>query len=107
MEGMIENMIIDEERKNVLTSYSKTKKGTKIQESDHHTIITNVNTGWNKNVKKVKQEMYNLKDEESLKKFKEMTQNNTFLSEVFEDEDKNIETKTKQFMKNLSKNSRK
>ena len=45
--------------------------------------------------------MYNLKDKEGLNKFKKMTNKDTFLSEVFEDETKNIAVKTKQFVKRI------
>ena len=73
MVDMVESLVIDEERKYVLTKYQKTKKGVKIQESDHNSLITQVNAVWNKkrNMKKVG--IYNLKDVEGLKKFKEMT----------------------------------
>ena len=43
--------------------------------------------------------MYNFKDPEGIKKFKEMTSKDTFLSEVFDDENKSINVTTKQFIK--------
>ena len=98
---VIEKLEIDEERKYVLTKYSKTKKGVKVKESDHHSIITYIKADWDKKVKEEKREMYNLKDANALKRFCEMTDRGTFLSEVFENEDKNIEVQTKQFMKRL------
>ena len=101
MAEVIERLEIDEERKFVLTSYRKTKNGTKVKESDHHTMLTYIKADWDTNVKEEKQEMYNLKDIESLKKFNEMTDNGTFLSEVFENNDKDVEIKTKKFMKRL------
>ena len=68
----------------------KTKKGTKIKESDHHTMITRFETEVNKRLKsETKEEIYNLKDAEGLSKFKEMTEG-SFLSEVFDDPDKRI-----------------
>jgi hypothetical protein len=45
-------------------------------------------------------EMYNLKDKEGLKKFKEITSEDSFLSSVFTEEG-NIETQTKNFLKRL------
>ena len=44
--------------------------------------------------------MYNLKDKEGLKKFKEITSKDSFLSSVFT-EDGNIEKQTKYFLKRL------
>ena len=43
--------------------------------------------------------MYNFKDREGMKKLKNMTSNSNFLSEVFEDNDKDVSVKTKQFLK--------
>ena len=45
--------------------------------------------------------MYNLKNKEGLKKFKELTSKDTFLSEVFSEGGK-IETQTKIFLKRLN-----
>ena len=97
MEEMINRVIIDEERKHVLTRHIKTRNGVKVKESDHHTIITKISVKWNKKKNMKTVEIYNLKDKEGLKKFKDMTNKDSFLSEVFEDETKNISVKTKQF----------
>ena len=99
MIDIIEGMVIDEEKNFVLTKYRKTKKRIKIQESDHNSIVTNIKATWNKskNIKRI--EMYNLKDEEGLKKFHEMTNSDVFLSEVFGDKNKSIGVQTKHFLK--------
>ena len=101
MEGMISDLVIDEAKKYVLTKHTKTKNGFKVKESDHNTLITNVKATWNKKkfIKKI--EIYNLKDKDGLLKFKEMTSKDTFLSEVFKDENKNINVKSKQFVKRI------
>ena len=101
MEELISEVTIDEERKHVLVRHVKTKNGVKIKESDHNSIVTKVKVKWNKikNIKPV--EIYNLKDTEGLKKFKEMTGRDHFLSEVFTNETKNISVKTKYFIKRL------
>ena len=101
MEDMIRKVTIDEERKHILTRHTKTKYGVKVKESDHHTIITEISVKWNKKKNMKTVEIYNLKDKEGLKKFKDMTNKDSFLSEVFEDETKNISVKTKQFVKRL------
>ena len=86
---MIKEVEIDEERKYSLTGFMKTKKGTKTIESDHNTIITRIEAVWNKNkIKETTEEMYNLKDVEGLKKFKDITED-SFVSEVFNDQEKN------------------
>ena len=50
--------------------------------------------------KKVRRdEVYNFKDSERKKKFRHMTSNNNFLPEDFDDKDKDVSVKTKQFLK--------
>ena len=46
MEDMVSQVVIDEERDHVLTRYTKTKNGTKTQESDHNSIITHTKSQW-------------------------------------------------------------
>ena len=98
---LVDNMMIDEERKYVLARFTKTKNGIKVKESDHNTIVTNIRANWNKDDIPKRQESYNFKNKESLAKYKEMTSHGTFLSEVFNDKEKSIEVKTKQFLKRL------
>ena len=80
---MISEVNIDEERKFVLTRYTKTKKRNRVKESDHNSVITYINTTWNKNKDSNRIEIYSFKDQNGLKKFKEMTSKDNFLSEVF------------------------
>ena len=99
MEDMISNVVIDEDKNHVLTRHTKTKNGVKIKESDHMSIITEVKLAWDKSRNTEKIEMYNFKDAEGLTKFKKMTSQDNFLSEVFDDPNKNMNVKTKQFIK--------
>ena len=62
MSEIIEGMIIDETKKHALASFRKTKIGTKVEESDHNSIITKVKGIWNKKLPCNRTEMYNLKD---------------------------------------------
>ena len=101
MEELISEVTIDEERKHVLVRHTKTKNGVKVKESDHNSIVTKVKINWNKMKNNNPVEMYNLKDLDGLKRFKEMTGKDSFLSEVFSDESKNISVKTKYFIKRL------
>ena len=101
IEDIISEVVIDEDKNHVLTRYTKTKNGTKTKESDHNSIITHIKVKWdqNKNIQKI--EVYNLKDPDGMKKFKEMTSKIGFLSEVFQDENKNVNTTSKRFIKRL------
>ena len=58
---------------------------------------------WKKNVKDQRQELFNLKNENCQKAFKDATSNNNgFLSSVF-DENNDIDVATETFMKRLQK----
>ena len=94
MQEMTSKVLIDDDRKHVLVRYMNTKHGIKVKESDNNSIVTEIKVKWDKSNTLKQVEMYNLKDPEGLKKFKEMTTNHKFLSEVFNDEDKNIFVKT-------------
>ena len=102
IEDIISEVIIDEERKYVLASFRKCKNGVKVKESDHNSIITHLKSSWNKKLNNKAVEIYNFKDENGLKKFRDMTSNGTFLSEVFHSESKSVTVKTKTFMKRLN-----
>ena len=101
MTDMISELVIDERKLNYLASFKKTKTGPKITQSDHNSMITQVKAVWNDKVPKEQTEMYNLKNKEGLKKFKELTSKDTFLSEVFS-EGGTIEKQTKIFLKRLN-----
>ena len=83
MSDMIDNLLIDEDKHHALMSYRKTKHGSRVVASDHNSLITKVTSEWNKKLPAGRIEMYNLKDQEGLKKFKEMTSKDDFLSSVF------------------------
>ena len=73
-------IVTDEDRDHVLTSLTKTKNGTKINESDQNSILTKFNLKWKAKEKDPKIEIFNLNDKEGQRKFQEMTSNNTKLS---------------------------
>ena len=98
---IVTTMKIDEERQYPLARFTKTKEGIKVKESDHFSIITSINAKWDKTDIPKRRESYKFKDEESLKAFKKVTSNDRFLSEVFDDEEKDVEVKAKQFIKRL------
>ena len=71
---------IDEERKYVLTSITQAKKGIVRHESDHNSIVTQLNIKWeSKNVPE-RIEMFNFNDVEGQQKFKGLTNNTNTLS---------------------------
>jgi exonuclease III len=92
---------IDEKREHVLTKVVKTKKGPKLQESDHNPIITEFNLVLKECEEEEKYEIYNLKSKEGQEKFKEYTSNTKMLSSVFNSSD-DINTITNRFIKKLN-----
>ena len=85
---------IGENRRNVLTSFTKTKNGTKHIESGHNSIITQFNLQWKGKVKIPRKEIFKFNDEDGPIKLEELTSNNTKLSEIFRtDEDVNTQIK--------------
>ena len=101
LEDNIESMLVDEEKKHAITGYIKTKRGSKTVESDHNPIVSKFNFKWRKSIQKRKIEMFNLKNTECQKKFKELTSDTNFLSSVF-DNDNDINSVTKKFLKRLT-----
>ena len=98
----VEAIVIDDERKNVLTKLSKTKNGIVKIESDHNTIYyTHLNLKWEKRVKQHRNELYNHKNKECQEATKAVN-NNHYLSSVF-DEKGDLDTITNKFMKRLHK----
>ena len=101
----LESIEIDDERNHVLTKITKTKNGTNRIESDHNTIFTKFKIPWNKRSKENRVELYNLKNKDCQKIFKEATKgsnNAQNLSSIF-DEDGDLNTQTQTFIKRLQK----
>ena len=76
-----------EDRKHVLTKIRKTKNGIVVKESDHNVLLSEFNTSYNSDKKSKKIELYNIKNLECQKNFKEYTSKNNMLSSVFDSED--------------------
>ena len=88
---------VDEERNRVLTKISKTKQGTRRVESDHNSIITRSDLSVTEKQKVRNIEIFNFKDENGLKKFKEMTSKTSALSSIFESK-RSVEKQAKYFL---------
>ena len=69
----LESIVIDDQRQHVLTKITKTRKGITQTESDHNVIFSNFKLLWNKKDKKQRQELFNLKNEECQKAFRDAT----------------------------------
>ena len=97
-----ESMIIDEEREYAPTTMKPTKKGVEKHESDHNVLMTKFKIPWNKQIKTQTNDLFNLKNQECQKKFKEHTSNNNHLSKVFE-ENEDLDEAVSKFLKKMNK----
>ena len=98
----IEAIVIDEKREHVLTRITKTKTGSEHKQSDHNLIETRLRISWNKESNKKVTKIFNLKNKQCQKKFKEQTSQSTALSQIFDNES-NIDVATEKFLKRLNK----
>ena len=97
----LESLKIDEENEHALNKVVKTNKGVKKTKSDHNPLISTFQLRWNSRIKAKRIEIYNLKNVSCQEKFKKLTENGTYLSEVFENED--INKCTEMFLNRLTK----
>ena len=97
----IGKMMIDDERKYVMTRLTKTKNGVVKKESDHNTMVTEINMIWKPDTKPYRNEVYNLKNKECQKGFKHDTDNTKELSDII-DREEDVEKATKKFLKRLN-----
>ena len=100
MEKHMDKVHIDEDRKHVVKSIRKTKKGIKVKESDHNTIITEFNIKMKEPDEKETNEIYNLKNKDCQRKFKEYTTHTKMLSSVFNKDD-DVEYLTNRLLKKI------
>ena len=70
LEKDVDSLLVDESRKHVLTSITKTKKGIGRKENDHHAIITKLKFSWSEQNMKNRAESYNFRNRECQMKFK-------------------------------------
>ena len=96
-----ESLLIDEERKHVLTKFSKRKKGIETVESDHNVLVSKFKLVWCPGGKKERIETFNYKNKACQLKFKEATSQTTSLSSIFDTKD-DLNVATKHFIKRLN-----
>ena len=95
--NLISVMIVDEERKHVLTKYASAKGSKKIVASDHNPLMFN----WSKKLKPIRKEVFNLKDPEGLIKFKSLSSNCPSLLEICQNSE-NLQIDVDRWLKKLN-----
>ena len=79
----------------------RTNKQTNKRRTREDRATQPMDAGWLSFAKVKKTEIFNFKDKDSLKRFKEITSNNSELSSIF-DSKRSVEKQAKQFMKRLN-----
>ena len=94
------------ENEHVLNRVTKTKKGVIKVNSDHNVLISNFDIACNTKIKGDRIEMFNLKNTECQKQFKEITSVEDSFSSIFENNE-DINTCMKKFIKKLDDSNKK
>lgn len=81
----VQRMVIDEQKKHILTNYRQVGKTGKAVDSDHFTEYMDLNIEVEV-VKPERVEIFNIKEQESKVKFKKLTTETTDFTRCFEDE---------------------
>ena len=76
-------MTIDEKRENVLTKYLSKKGEKKLVESDHNILSCEFNFSV-KRTREIRKEVYNIRNEDDLEVFKNITESETEFTKCFE-----------------------
>ena len=92
-------MLVDEDRKYLLTKIRKAKNGIVKKESDHNVLLAEFNNIVIEH-NKAKHEIYNIKNIECQQKFKQYTSNTKMLSSIFDSCD-DVNLLTQRCMKKL------
>ena len=100
LRNYFKSLLIDEDRKYVLTRITNTKRGVVKKESDHNALIAEFDLKIDILERKKKPEVYNLKNSECQKKFFKYTSNTKMLSSVFDSKD-DLNILAKRFIKKL------
>ena len=101
----IKSMIIDEERAYSLTKYSGKTGNKKSKESDHNTLILEVDINWNTSTIESEEriEIFNLNDTKNFENFVASSSKNNTLKDAFMDETEDLEDSTQKWLKTVNK----
>ena len=104
MYNSIVSLQVDEERKYCLTKYAN-KKGNivSLKESDHNTMILELNKKWNTVAKETeqRQEILNYRNKEEFELFTKLTSDSEDLRTCFDDKNEDLETASKKWLRHL------
>ena len=100
--SMVKSMIVDEERAFALTKYSGRTGNKSIKESDHNTLIIELNINWKNFLDEPtadRIEINNFKNEKEFERFVNLSGDNKALKSLFNDEKEDIEISSHKWLK--------
>ena len=102
---IIRNMLIDEERKYALIKYSGRTGNKSIKESDHNTLILEININWKTEINEPEErlEIFNFKNVENFNRFIKLSSENDDLKSLFNDENEDVEKSSQKWLKTVNK----
>ena len=102
--GWVASLEIDEHRTHTLTKYATKTRAKTMTESDHNTLIMRININWNTNLNEnhERSEIYNFRNEDNFKLFKEATENNYELLHCFDDSNEDIKVSTNRWLSTIN-----
>jgi hypothetical protein len=92
-------MIVDQEQKFSLCSYSKRNGTLNIKKSDHNLLYLEIRKSWKTFIKQPREEIYNFNDNEGFNNFVEKTETSEALRHCFDDEEEDIDVSSKRWLK--------
>ena len=102
---IVKSMIVDEDRSYSLTKYSGRTGSKKVKESDHNTLILELNINWKTLIDDPveRTEIFNFKNNENFSTFTSLSDKNETFRELFNDEKEDLEVSCKKWLKNVDR----
>ena len=102
---MFKSMIIDEQRVFSLVKYSGRTGNKNVKESDHNTLILELNINWKTDIEETSEriEIYNFKHEEHFQSFINNSDENEVLNALFIDENEDLEKSSLKWLNTVNK----
>ena len=78
--NLVVSILVDEERKHILTRFYKRNGVCKVVESDHNILILNISCPWDVKVRQERTEIFNMRNKKCQEEFFKNTNNTDILS---------------------------
>ena len=103
--NLVKSMIVDEERIYSLTKYSGRTGNKSIKNSDHNTLIMELDVSWSSSHMETEErvEIFNFNNQEEFAKFIELSNENYVLKNLFNNDDEDLEVAAKKWLKTVNR----